>query len=103
MRVQHPCHNKASGYNWNSPDGENITTAEELQDLADMHFAVCPTNLTVIKTRKERNKETHAEGRKRRTRMLNQTKPTPHKVLQPSPRPQLCPAPGSSTPQRSCI
>ena len=49
---------KAWGCAWRSPDDKEITTAEEAQHLAYMHFAVCPTNPMLIQSRKERKEGT---------------------------------------------
>ena len=54
MNVQQNCHNKTAGLcDWRSPNDSKITTAQEAQDLASSHFAVCSTIPEVIQKKQE--------------------------------------------------
>ena len=54
--VQLPFPNKTRGCDWRSPDDIEITTAEEAQHLAYMHFAEYTTNPMMIQRRKEHHR-----------------------------------------------
>ena len=61
--VQQNCLNRdIDPFNWRSPNNSEINTAEEAQERAAMHLAVCITNPDVIRRRLERQAEIANRG-----------------------------------------
>ena len=52
--VQQNYSNRALGSNWKCSNNREITTAEEAQELAAMHFTACITEPDMIRRRLER-------------------------------------------------
>ena len=41
-------------FNWRSPNDNDIITAAKAQELAQLHFTVCPTNPVIMQRKLER-------------------------------------------------
>ena len=55
--VLRPCPRKTKGCDWRRQDYNGITTETEVQQIANMHFTICPTNLLEIQKRKKPKEE----------------------------------------------
>ena len=94
ITVQGNCPNKeTSPCHWRSPNNKKITMAVEAQELAQLNFAVCPTNPNMMQ-RKLEGQEGVEHNQVAEARAAN--------VQAVNVQAAMCRGPGSSEPPPSC-